>query len=56
MIMERQQTKFPLQPVAEGMSTPEIQIEGHKVLFDKKVSLLPVDTKKQPDNHGRSGI
>lgn len=32
------------------MSTPRIKMEGQKVLFDKKVSLLPVDIKKtQPD-------
>lgn len=40
------QTKFPIQPIAEGMSAPEIKMEGQKVLFDKKVSLMPVDIKK----------
>ncbi|MBL6445549.1 hypothetical protein JMN32_04470 [Fulvivirga sp. 29W222] len=55
--MERAHTKFPLHSIAEGMSTPEIKMEGHKVLFDKKVSLMPVDTKKQQNNSdGGSGI
>ncbi|ELR72567.1 hypothetical protein C900_01241 [Fulvivirga imtechensis AK7] len=48
-------TEFPLQPMAEGMSAPDIKLEGQKVLFDKKVSLLPVDTKKVPENGKSNG-
>lgn len=49
-------TKFSLQAIAEGMSTPAIELEGLKVLFDKKVSLLPVDVKKAPPVKENGGI
>lgn len=54
MIMNRQ-TKFPVESLVEGMSAPAIVMEGQKVLFDKKVSLLPVDTKKQPKSINNGG-
>jgi hypothetical protein len=40
------QNIFPRQALAEGLSEPSIKLEGQKVVFDKKVSLLPVDIRK----------
>lgn len=47
------QRLFPTRPLAQGMSEPAIDLEGQKVLFDKKVSLLPIDIKIE--SHGHSG-
>ena len=37
---------FPVQAMAESPETA-IKMEGQKVVFDKKVSLLPVDIKRE---------
>lgn len=50
------QTKFPTAAIAEGMSTPDIVMEGQKVLFDKKVSLLPADIKKTAHYTKNGGV
>jgi hypothetical protein len=43
---------FPVQALSEGSDTPAIKLEGQKVVFDKKVSLLPVDIRKEePTKH-----
>ncbi|MDO9553357.1 MAG: hypothetical protein Q7J63_12695 [Rhodonellum sp.] len=45
-----QQNIFPETIHIEGKEQPEIQLEGRKVLFDKKVSLLPEKIKRSfPD-------
>jgi hypothetical protein len=41
------QNIFPVQAFAGSMSESSVSLEGQKVVFDKKVSLLPVDIKKQ---------
>lgn len=41
-----QQAIFPAQAMTEDPESA-IKMEGHKVVFDKKVSLLPVDVKKE---------
>lgn len=41
------QNIFPAQALSETAGEPEIKLEGHKVIFDKKVSLLPVDIRKE---------
>jgi hypothetical protein len=38
---------FPVQALTESLSEPSINMEGQKVTFDKKVSLLPVDIRKE---------
>jgi hypothetical protein len=38
---------FPRQALATGLSEPSIKLEGHKVVFDKKVSLLPANIRKE---------
>ena len=38
---------FPVQALSESSDTPAIKLEGQKVVFDKKVSLLPVDIRKE---------
>lgn len=43
---------FPAQALSEGSDTPAIKLEGQKVVFDKKVSLLPADIRKEePTKH-----
>lgn len=46
------QTIFPATIYSEGSSVPSIELEGRKVLFDKKVSLLPEKIKKTPKKNG----
>lgn len=41
------QNIFPTPAFAGSMSESTVTLEGQKVVFDKKVSLLPVDIKKQ---------
>ncbi len=41
------QTVFPAFAMATKSGEPSVQIEGQKVMFDKKVSLLPVDVRKE---------
>ena len=41
------QNIFPRQALARGLSEPSIKLEGHKVMFDKKVSLLPANVRKE---------
>ena len=41
------QNIFPRQALATGLSEPSIKLEGHRVVFDKKVSLLPADIRKE---------
>lgn len=46
--------------MSDTASEPAVTLEGQKVVFDKKVSLLPADIKKeQPSNltgtNGKSG-
>lgn len=43
---------FPTQSIAEGLGEPAIQLEGQKVVFDKKVSLLPTDVKNRKPSEG----
>ena len=52
--MMNKQHIFPSQVLTEGMSEPLIILEGQKVVFDKKVSLLPADIRKveNKENHG----
>lgn len=38
---------FPAQALSETTGEPAITLEGQKVVFDKKVSLLPVDVRKE---------
>jgi hypothetical protein len=39
--------RFVFEPhMAMSLSDEEVKINGHKVLFDKKVSLMPVDIRK----------
>ena len=42
-----EQNIFPRYALAEGLSEPAIKLEGQKVVFDKKVSLLPADVRKE---------
>jgi hypothetical protein len=44
--MDRQNI-FPVQAMTDSSSEPAIKLEGQKVVFDKKVSLLPVDIKRE---------
>lgn len=37
---------FPVLAMTESGSEPAIKLEGQKVVFDKKVSLLPADTRR----------
>ena len=46
MTAMNQQAIFPAQAMTEDPGSA-IKIEGHKVVFDKKVSFLPVDIKKE---------
>lgn len=41
------QNIFPRQALATGLGEPSIKLEGHKVVFDKKVSLLPANIRKE---------
>jgi len=41
------QNIFPAQSLSEASGEPAIKLEGQKVVFDKKVSLLPVDVRKE---------
>ena len=41
------QNIFPAQTLTESLSEPSINLEGQKVVFDKKVSLLPADIRKE---------
>jgi hypothetical protein len=41
------QTVFPAMAMSAAAGDPSITLQGQKVLFDKKVSLLPVDIKKE---------
>jgi hypothetical protein len=41
------QNIFPAQALSESGGEPAITMEGKKVIFDKKVSLLPVDIRKE---------
>jgi hypothetical protein len=43
----QQKNIFPAQAFTESMSESAVKLEGHRVVFDKKVSLLPVDIRKQ---------
>ena len=45
---------FPVQAMAED-SGSSIKMEGQKVVFDKKVALLPVDIKMEEVSNGRTG-
>jgi hypothetical protein len=46
---------FPVQALSESSDTPAIKLEGQKVVFDKKVSLLPVDIRKEEPTNNKSG-
>lgn len=41
-----QQNVFPLSILTEGTEESQIKLNGQKVVFDKKVSLLPAEIKK----------
>jgi hypothetical protein len=38
---------FPAMAFSEGTSETSIKLEGQKVVFDKKVSLMPADVRKE---------
>ena len=54
------QNIFPTQALSIGMSDSSVKLEGQKVMFDKKVSLLPADISKAElteikATHGKHG-
>lgn len=44
--MERRNI-FPVDAAAESFSDSSVKLEGQRMLFDKKVSLLPVDIRRE---------
>jgi hypothetical protein len=45
------QNIFPAMAMSDTATEPAVALEGQKVVFDKKVSLLPADIKKEkPSN------
>lgn len=58
MTSMNKQDIFPVQAMSESQESA-IKMEGQKVVFDKKVSLLPVDIKREETgnikiNNGRT--
>jgi hypothetical protein len=49
------QSIFPAEAFTESMSEASVKLEGQKVVFDKKVSLLPADIKKQEEPKLKAG-
>jgi hypothetical protein len=45
-------TKFPDLTYAAALSETPVLLDGQKVVFDKKVILMPVELEKKPDTHG----
>lgn len=46
---------FPVQAMSESSDVPAIKLEGQKVVFDKKVSLLPVDIRMEEPINIKTG-
>lgn len=46
---------FPVQAMTESADVPAIKLEGQKVVFDKKVALLPVDIRTEETIEIKSG-
>lgn len=46
-------SRFPdlSRPHAAAMETADVKLDGQKVLFDKKVSLMPVSLQKEEPDH-----
>lgn len=41
------QNIFPAMAFSESLSDSSVKMEGQKVVFDKKVSLLPADIRRE---------
>jgi hypothetical protein len=41
------QNIFPVMAMSDSATEPAVSLEGQKVVFDKKVSMLPADIKKE---------